>query len=159
MVLWRGRLRPSSSRALAAHAAPPDPPLLLPPWQAVALPACAFVANGRGYPVLPRSHQPFVLALLERGAQLLLPTNQACEPEPDACATEAAGGARPPPPPSHPRAYWEYACFLCAKARPPPSAALLAEAPFFDLLQLPLQPLAEQLEAALYAAFEQDPVK
>ena len=121
--------------------------------------------NARGYLVLPRRHQAFVLALFKLGAQAVLLEHGEGRERDAAPAAAAASpphpappSAPPPPPADSARVRWEYMCYIAAK-RAQPSASELLEAPFFDLLQQPLQPLRDNLESSLYEIFEQDPVK
>ena len=44
-------------------------------------------------------------------------------------------------------------------SRPPLDDTQAFESPFYDYLQIPLQPLADNLESNTYEVFEQDPVK
>ena len=44
-------------------------------------------------------------------------------------------------------------------SRPPLDDPQAFESPFYDYLQIPLQPLADNLESNTYEVFEQDPVK
>jgi hypothetical protein len=55
-------------------------------------------------------------------------------------------------------AYLLYLGFLISRMPPPTELARL-EAPYYDYLQAPLQPLADNLESSTYETFEQDPVK
>ncbi|PNW85217.1 hypothetical protein CHLRE_03g176550v5 [Chlamydomonas reinhardtii] len=152
------------------------------PVKALLLPTAVFSANKRGYPVLPKAHQELVAAFFRLGVQVVI-TGEACHavPPPAAAAAAAPGAKQVTPAPaaaaavgpggeplgftvtdpgeSHPlRPYWEYLCFLfrrlevvCEQER--------QEASYRDYLQVPLQPLQDNLESQTYETFEKDTQK
>eukprot|EP00750_Incisomonas_marina_P030211 INCI739.2.p1 GENE.INCI739.2~~INCI739.2.p1 ORF type:complete len:759 (+),score=116.20 INCI739.2:208-2484(+) len=108
------------------------------PLRAVILPTSIFIANRKGFPTLAQAHQRAVLTLMETKTQFIVRGQ-----------------------PRHERGmlpYWQYIQFLGTK-RPPLTAEEEFEGPFYDYLQMPLQPLKDNLESATYEVFEKDPVK
>ncbi len=104
------------------------------------LPTALFARDGQAHPVIPESHRPLVNQLFLRQVTLFLSG-------PD--VHRAARGER---------AYAESLHDL-HRALPPVTPQEAFEAQFYDRLQPPLQPLRDDLEAATYDVFEQDPVK
>ena len=110
------------------------------PVRGVVVPTCAFVPNAKGYPTLPPRLKTLVVALYARKAQFVL-----------------TGKAR------HQHgyvAYQRYLAHICRAAFP----ECLTEREEFedgwlDYLQVPLQPLGNNLESNTYEVFEKDPVK
>lgn len=134
------------------------------PLRAVILPTSLFLTNRKGFPVLPKPHQRFV--------QRLFPVRAASR-------TAAAGTPLSPPhsnPCVHPqlnvqftlrgnplhkgerRHYLQYLAYLATQL-PPKSEQDAFEGPYYDRLQVPLQPLADNLESQVYETFEKDPIK
>lgn len=56
------------------------------------------------------------------------------------------------------RHYLQYLAYLATQL-PPKTEQETFEAPYYDRLQVPLQPLADNLESQVYETFEKDPVK
>ena len=107
------------------------------PLKCVLVPYALFRTNEAGFPVLPKAHQDLLASL----AKL----------EPQLCLTGV---------PTHPRqSYVSYLRHLIASRAPVMDEAAIAERPYRDYLQAPLQPLADNLEANTYETFERDPVK
>ena len=146
------------------------------PLRAVALSPDAFVANKRGFPVLPKRHQEFVQLAMRRNVQVIVtdpPPGDVDNPgenvENDPTPAEAASRETPPassaegsassPGANHrARKFWEYVVYLFRKIDPT-SEQELAEASYRDYLQAPLQPLMDNLESATYEVFEKDASK
>ena len=124
------------------------------PVKAVILPTRVFIPNKGGFPVLPRRHQEFVLAMYRRKIQFVISGRPAATP-PEAAATTADPSAPATLSLSH---YVQYLDFLTSRA-PAMSASDAFVDAFTDVLQAPLQPLADNLESATYEVFERDPVK
>jgi protein arginine N-methyltransferase 5 len=151
------------------------------PLKALVLRTDAFSTNRRGYPALSRRHQELLSEAFARGVQVVLSGDARHAPPPppppppppqDAAAAAAGAGPTPAeagagptpaeagaPPPEHPlRPYWEYLSFLFRRREAgDPQEAL--EAPYRDYLQVPLQPLQDNLESATYETFERDSTK
>jgi len=98
-----------------------------------------FVPNASGYPTLPPKMRKVVVRFYERGVQFVLTGR-----------------------PRHPNGllpYQMYLVHLCNKSASTPSYREQFESPFYDYLQIPLQPLGDNLESQTYETFEKDPVK
>ena len=108
------------------------------------LPTSSFLLNKKGYPALPRKHQAVVQELMNYRPRVAL------------CGRE--DGGRGPSDPEGIGAHLQYVQYLASKL-PPLSEQARHEAPYYDYLQAPLQPLADNLESSTYETFEQDPVK
>ena len=107
------------------------------PLKCVLVPYALFRTNEAGFPVLPKAHQDLLASLSKL--------------EPQLCLTGV---------PTHPRqSYVSYLRHLIASRAPVMDEAAIAERPYRDYLQAPLQPLADNLEANTYETFERDPVK
>ena len=91
-----------------------------------------------GYPVLTRRHQASVKRFLDMKVQLCLSGR-----------AQVGDGLR---------AYTNYLLHLQAR-REAKSDQQMFEEPYYDYLQAPLQPLADNLESQTYETFERDPVK
>ncbi|KAI9268732.1 PRMT5 arginine-N-methyltransferase-domain-containing protein [Sporodiniella umbellata] len=120
----------------------PEDELLLDIWLAepvreIIIPSSIFIFNDKGYPVLKKPHQNFLKKLL-------------LKMEPDIILTEF-------PDRLHSLAA-EYIGFL-SRRLPELNEVEKFASGFFDSLQLPLQPLADNLENQTYETFERDPVK
>ena len=108
------------------------------PVKAAILHTSLFVPNRKGFPVLPAAHQYLVGQLVKRKIQLILRGRPRHE-----------DGAR---------VYQMYLGHLASRVAPPTEAEQF-EAPYYDYLQSPLQPLFDNLESQTYETFELDPVK
>jgi len=155
------------------------------PVRAVCLRDDAFVANKRGFPVLPKPHQDFVTLMMRKNVQVILrgagdtsgvdvesetrdadviamdiaaTSGTRNEPTPAEALRDAqTGGAEPAN--KHPmRAKWEYVVYLFRKI-PTTTEQELQELGYRDYLQAPLQPLMDNLESATYETFEKDASK
>ena len=109
------------------------------PIKAIVLPTSIFMSNASGRPVLSAAHQRVVLALMEHGAQLVIRGK-----------SRAAIGLQ---------AYVDYVRYLNTEMRPKQTSQQEFESPYYDVLQMPLQPLMDNLESQTYETFEKDPVK
>ncbi|KAI0661471.1 PRMT5-domain-containing protein [Cubamyces menziesii] len=111
------------------------------------LPASAFIANAKGYPVLPKGTQSFIRNIMKLQPNVILSGTRANK---HACGGEAA--------------YSQYVRHL-EKTSPAVKAAHTAGTVenfaqgYQDYLQAPLQPLMDNLQSITYQTFEQDPVK
>ncbi|KIM68377.1 hypothetical protein SCLCIDRAFT_105837 [Scleroderma citrinum Foug A] len=117
------------------------------PVQHIFLPASAFIANVKGYPVLPKGTQAFLRqSMIHRPTFILSGVRS---------GLHASGGES---------VYAQYLGHL-EKSSPPVQAARtegtvehFAQG-YQDYLQNPLQPLMDNLQSITYQTFEQDPVK
>jgi type II protein arginine methyltransferase len=116
------------------------------PVKAMVIPLSLFVDNKAGYPVLRKKHQEFVIEMLGRKVQLIL----SGRPKP----IESGDGSRS----ADYRPHLDYIAHLATKV-PSYSSKDEFEAPYYDYLQAPLQPLMDNLESSTYETFERDPVK
>ena len=107
------------------------------PLKCVLIPYALFKTNEAGYPVLPKAHQDLLASLSKL--------------EPQLCLTGVPMQSR--------GAYVSYLRHLIATRSPVIDEASLAERPYQDYLQAPLQPLSDNLEANTYEVFERDPIK
>ncbi|KAI9061047.1 PRMT5-domain-containing protein [Trametes sanguinea] len=111
------------------------------------LPASAFIANAKGYPVLPKGTQSFIRDIMKLQPNVILSGTRAKK--------HARGGEA---------AYAQYVRHL-EKTSPAVKAAQTAGTVenfaqgYQDYLQAPLQPLMDNLQSITYHTFEQDPVK
>ncbi|PKI84260.1 type II protein arginine methyltransferase [Malassezia vespertilionis] len=107
------------------------------------LPSSSFLANAKGYPVLSKSAQGLIRRLLRRKPTVVLSDITT-------------------PPPQHtrggPTAYLQYIRHL-EHTLPEPDATEAFAQGYGDLLQVPLQPMSENLGGSTYDVFESDPVK
>jgi len=107
------------------------------------IPATSFISNAKHYPVLSKSCQTFVKAMLKHKPSVIL--SQTTEKK------HSSGGSL---------AYPQYLRFLEKRA-----AAIVCDpienfaSGYLDYLQAPLQPLADNLDSVVYEGFEKDPVK
>jgi len=130
---------------------------------ACALSVRAFVTNARGFPVLPKETQAMVRDMFRKNIQIML-TDWNGGPDGLASETIAPGDVagdegRVDVDSAHPmRLYWEYLVYLFRGVEPASEQAL-AEAPYRDYLQAPLQPLMDNLESVTYETFEKDASK
>lgn len=111
------------------------------PVRIVLLSTSSYVTNKVGYPVLSRRHQEFIKMMFKMRPFFALTghTNKA----------KGRDGYRP---------FVQYLVHLFGKM-PGSSEAEIYEAPYYDYLQAPLQPLAHNLGSQTYETFEKDPVK
>lgn len=127
----------------------------------------AFVKNSRGFPVLPRELQAFARETFSRGTQVVLTDRRDDDDGVDVSSSSTM--IRPGDVPgdegrvdaesAHPmRLYWEYLVYLFRGVEPLSEQAL-AEIPYRDALQAPLQPLMDNLESVTYETFEKDASK
>jgi len=140
--------------SLTLDLTPPMPSVLsvLSQWSAepvrnVFLPASTFIANAKGYPVLPKVTQSFIRDIMKLQPNVILSgTTQ---------RRHKTGGEA---------VYAQYVRHL-EKTSPSVQAAQTSGTVenfaqgYQDYLQAPLQPLMDNLQSATYQTFEQDPVK
>lgn len=145
------------------------------PVKALLLPTSVFVSNRRGYPSLSRAHQELLLKFFGYGVQVIL--TEVPWDEPAAAAAPAvsdapagsqstwtvvpgsSGGRVVQPPPNSPaRLFWEYLSYLFRRPEPLSEQEQL-EMNYRDFLQVPLQPLQDNLESQTYEVFEKDVTK
>ncbi|GIL73292.1 hypothetical protein Vretimale_4879 [Volvox reticuliferus] len=141
------------------------------PVKAILLPTSVFITNKRGYPVLPKGHQDMLAAFFKLGVQVVL-TGEACHSvaSPANVGAATAGGTAVAVGPDgeplgfnitnpgefHPlRPYWEYLCFLFRRLEAVGEQER-QETSYRDYLQVPLQPLQDNLESQTYETFEKD---
>ncbi|KAK9455537.1 PRMT5 arginine-N-methyltransferase-domain-containing protein [Dipodascopsis uninucleata] len=119
------------------------------PVSVLIISAKIFLRNSKGYPVLSKAHQYFLFKFLKQKPYTILQdvkesielrSSQSSEPEIEESA------------------FLIYIRHL-HKVLPPPSAMERFGQGYQDLLQNPLQPLADNLESGTYEVFERDPVK
>lgn len=110
------------------------------PVKMLMISSATFVGNARGYPVLPKVTQSLLFKFFSKNPFLIIS---------DVYDRSFEGGSN---------SYLLYARHL-VKMRPKPSAIEAYSEGYNDLLQLPLQPLADNLESSTYEVFERDPVK
>jgi len=103
------------------------------PIMALVIPTSIFVTNASGYPTLSVAHQRCVLSLMDLKAQIVI-RGKSRHPE----------GLVP---------YVRYIHYLNGEKRPKPSSKDQFESPYYDYLQLPLQPLMDNLESQTYVVF------
>lgn len=108
------------------------------PVKAIIFPTSIFLTNKKGFPVLSKPHQSFVLEMYQFKIQIILKGR-----------ARHAGGYE---------IYLQYLEHLRLKLFPVPEQDRF-ESPYYDYLQAPLQPLMDNLESQTYETFEKDPVK
>lgn len=111
------------------------------PVRVVLLSTSSYITNRVGYPVLSRRHQDFIKLMFKMRPFFAL-TGRAHR-------VKGGDGYRP---------FVQYLAHLFGKM-PGSSEAETYEAPYYDYLQAPLQPLAHNLGSQTYETFEKDPVK
>lgn len=111
------------------------------PVRVVLLSTSSYVTNRVGYPVLSRRHQEFIKLMFKMRPFFAL-TGRAHK-------VKGGEGYRP---------FVQYLAHLFGKM-PGASEAETYEAPYYDYLQAPLQPLAHNLGSQTYETFEKDLVK
>lgn len=105
------------------------------PIKAVIAPTSIFLTNNAGFPVLSRPHQIFINRLFDLDACIFI-------------SGESDQNMKP---------YFEYLSFIHDNNK---SNKLYSYSyAYEDLLQVPLQPLINDLDNNVYAVFEQDPIK
>ncbi|ETW83084.1 hypothetical protein HETIRDRAFT_417080 [Heterobasidion irregulare TC 32-1] len=130
----------------------PSVPGVLNRWAAepirhVFLPASTFIANTKGYPVLPKGTQKFIRDIMKHRPTLILSG--------PATGLHNRGGEA---------AYLQYVRYLektspaVVQVKTPGTVEHFAQG-YQDYLQAPLQPLMDNLQSVTYQTFEQDPVK
>jgi protein arginine N-methyltransferase 5 len=133
------------------------------PVRSIILPTSIFLTNRKGFPVLSRQHQAFVIKLIRvcffrlRFSSLFVILDFGRDCSTQRCGSRVilrgrskfSNGLTP---------HLEYIRFLynsnCALTEDE-----AFEAPYFDHLQAPLQPLMDNLESSTYETFEKDPIK
>eukprot|EP00160_Parvularia_atlantis_P001628 Unigene11307_Nuclearia_a/m.34547 Unigene11307_Nuclearia_a/g.34547 ORF Unigene11307_Nuclearia_a/g.34547 Unigene11307_Nuclearia_a/m.34547 type:complete len:633 (-) Unigene11307_Nuclearia_a:108-2006(-) len=113
------------------------------PVKAVYVPTSIFATNKAGFPVLPKAHQKFIKMLM-RVTQHVVITGRL--EHTSARAEDGTTGIL---------LYRQYLEYLQGSLEQD-SAVTRG---YNDYLQFPLQPLADNLESAVYEIFEQDPIK
>eukprot|EP00002_Diphylleia_rotans_P002876 TRINITY_DN11874_c0_g1_i1.p1 TRINITY_DN11874_c0_g1~~TRINITY_DN11874_c0_g1_i1.p1 ORF type:complete len:618 (-),score=105.28 TRINITY_DN11874_c0_g1_i1:76-1929(-) len=106
--------------------------------KACILPTNIFIGNKRGFPTLSTRHQDIVNKLMRHKVQFIFKGQIRHE-----------GGLE---------SYRQYLDYLNRKL-PPLSQTEQYEEPYFDYLQIPLQPLMDNLESQTYETFEKDEIK
>ncbi|CAG9783121.1 unnamed protein product [Diatraea saccharalis] len=108
------------------------------PVKAIVVPTSIFHNNKKGYPVLSRAHQELVVRMVEHEAQVIV------------------SGAR-----RHNIEYYVQYLYRIWKRRPNQAddPMLSYARGWEDYLQIPLQPLADNLDTHTYNVFEKDPIK
>ncbi|KAI9328195.1 PRMT5 arginine-N-methyltransferase-domain-containing protein [Zopfochytrium polystomum] len=127
------------------HDLPPDSVIdqwMAEPIKLVIIPTTVFIANRKGFPVLSKRHQQVVRRLFDLQVQFVISSNSLN-------IMEAYGGL------SAFRQYLEH----LYDTRPEPNEVDKFAVGYHDYLQMPLQPLMDNLESATYEVFEKDPVK
>ncbi|KAH9936058.1 PRMT5-domain-containing protein [Amylocystis lapponica] len=147
-------LRYILTRSLALDLTPPMPSELsvLSQWSAepvhhIFLPASTFIANAKGYPVLPKGAQSFIRDITKLHPNVILSGTSS--------GRHKRGGEA---------AYSQYVRHL-EKTSPWVQASQTTgtvenfSQGYQDYLQSPLQPLMDNLQSITYQTFEQDPIK
>lgn len=121
------------------------PPVVISRWYAepvkmLMISSAIFVANARGYPVLPKATQALLMKFFTKNPFLIIS---------DVDDRQFQGG---------PMSYLLYIRHL-VKMRPKPSAIETYSESYYDVLQQPLQPILNNLENSTYDVFERDSVK
>lgn len=109
------------------------------PVRAVSLCCSLFVMNAAGFPTLPPALRVVVCGFHERKVHVVLSGR-----------SRHKDGLLP---------YKLYLCHLCQQQSSKIDSREEFEGPFYDYLQVPLQPLGDNLESQTYETFEKDPVK
>ncbi|KII89931.1 hypothetical protein PLICRDRAFT_40111 [Plicaturopsis crispa FD-325 SS-3] len=129
----------------------PSAPGILSKWAAepvrhIFLPSSTFIANAKGYPVLPKGTQSFIRDSMAHRPMIILSDTQ---------SARHTGTAK---------TYYEYVRHLertspAIQAANRPGTVENYANGYQDYLQAPLQPLMDNLASVTYQTFEQDPVK
>ena len=151
---------PSLGLALELGDELPERPAELERWlgepvRMLTIPTSSFLTNKKGYPALPRRHQAAFGQLLRLRPKLVV-SGRAGRGE-DATPLSGGGGGGGAQAEGI-GAYLQYVRHLISRRAPADELARF-EAPYYDYLQAPLQPLQDNLESSTYETFEQDPVK
>ncbi|CAN8024145.1 unnamed protein product [Ixodes persulcatus] len=101
------------------------------------VPTTLFLTNKKGYPVLSKSHQAVIRQFFKLNCQVLV----------EGCCHH-----------KHMRHYYQYIDHLY-NTQPPENPLGEFARGYEDQLQIPLQPLMDNLESVTYEIFEKDPVK
>ncbi|KAK9801379.1 hypothetical protein WJX73_003164 [Symbiochloris irregularis] len=137
------------------------------PVKALLLPSSVFVTNRKGFPTLPKSHQALLLQFFGFGVQVILTGLPESSSEPPSSGGGGAwtvvtgsngGRVLPPRQDSSARQHWEYLSFLFRRPEPVAQQEQM-EMGYRDFLQVPLQPLQDNLESQTYEVFEKDVTK
>eukprot|EP00918_Siedleckia_nematoides_P102156 GHVU01223240.1.p1 GENE.GHVU01223240.1~~GHVU01223240.1.p1 ORF type:complete len:718 (+),score=104.90 GHVU01223240.1:53-2155(+) len=128
------------------------------PVKCVILPTSLFLANRKGWPVLPVSLKQLLQNLFRRRVQVVIRQNDAPAEFPPLGLSKDEEGSFLPGGERSIQHYVNYVAKLF-QALPELSEAELFEHAYRDYLQIPLQPLYEDLESQTYEVFEKDPVK
>jgi len=110
------------------------------PVRAVILPTKIFTTNAKGFPVLSPGHQQFVIKLIKLKVQFIIK------------------GIRPNDSTSF-DPYLQYLKYVTRQTDPINRVLEAFTHGYEDRLQIPLQPLADNLESRTYEIFEKDPIK
>ncbi|EDQ91400.1 uncharacterized protein MONBRDRAFT_31396 [Monosiga brevicollis MX1] len=108
------------------------------PIKALIVPTSIFLTNSKGNPVLSKAHQALFLRFMRLNPQVVV-------------VGDAAEGQ------TH-NIYLRYLHFLFSK-RAPPSTYQSFTKGYEDYIEIPLQPLMDNLESQTYETFEKDPIK
>ncbi|KAG6917003.1 hypothetical protein DXG01_004268 [Tephrocybe rancida] len=113
----------------------------------ILLPASTFIANGKGYPVLPKTTQSFIRECMIHYPTIILSGVNT--------GIHSRGGES---------AYMQYVRHLEKTSPAVQAAERVGTVENFaqgyqDYLQAPLQPLMDNLQSVTYQTFEQDPIK
>ena len=111
------------------------------PVKGCVIPTNVFLTNNKGFPVLSKPHQEFLIALFNYDVQFII------RPSGDNSIDNTA--LQP---------YLQYLLHLQTK-RPEMTQEEAYTRSYYDYLQAPLQPLMDNLESATYDTFEKDPIK
>ncbi|CAF4818046.1 unnamed protein product, partial [Rotaria sp. Silwood1] len=110
------------------------------PVRAVILPTKIFTTNAKGYPVLSPAHQLFIIKLIKLKVQFII---KGINPN-DSTLFEP---------------YLQYLKHITRQTEPINRVLESFTHGYEDRLQVPLQPLADNLESRTYEIFEKDPIK
>lgn len=156
------------------------PPVVLSRWYAepvamLTISASIFMPNQKGYPVLPKATQALLMKFFNKSPHIVLSdiySNSGESDSEDSKRNSASSGFSASSTENATTFFDDskcpftggYSSFLIyirhlLRVRPKPSPVMAFGATHRDVLQLPLQPLADNLENAMYAVFERDPVK
>ncbi|XP_064466577.1 protein arginine N-methyltransferase 5-like isoform X2 [Ornithodoros turicata] len=107
------------------------------PVRCVVIPTSLFMTNKKGYPVLSKAHQTVIHRFFKMSAQIIV--QGSCHHD-------------------HMKHYYQYIDHLYGSQPLDDPLAEFSKG-FEDYLQIPLQPLMDNLESSTYEIFEKDPVK
>eukprot|EP00981_Chlorochromonas_danica_P007986 scaffold1931_cov215-Ochromonas_danica.AAC.42 len=148
----------------SASAGNSDASVIIPSWlrrlgaepvKMIILPTRLFVWNDAGYPVLPKELQEVIIFFLQRFVTITLsgPAQSGDVSTISSSTTSTSTTTRPLLP------YIRYIRHLQHRAEQRLTEMDRYIRPYFDVLQVPLQPLGDNLEAQTYETFETDVVK